>query len=211
MTASYLRPDSAPHCGTQNMRDSSSATFVHFARSIPFRIMLLALAMVIPAAAWATTVIHLPLPRLTRLADTIVDATVERTVYRREGKKIFTHVTVRINIWYKGPRKRPGRLQLRVPGGKLGKDWLVVEGMPTFRVGERVLLFLLREPGFYWPLGLQQGKFRITQDQQGRLLASRDFGGTSFLGLSGSPPRRLDYLRLVKRVRGILPRVRRGP
>lgn len=166
---------------------------------------LLVLALT-PDVAGATTVVHLPLPKLARLADVIVDARVERTICRRKGKMLFTHVTVRVSTWYKGirPDQRPATLKLRIPGGKLGQDRLVVVGMPTFRAGERVLLFLRRQPGFYWPLGLQQGKFTITRDKQGRLAADRDFGGTSFLRLSGSPPGRLEYQRLVRQVRRYL-------
>ncbi len=161
-----------------------------------------------PVVAGATTVVHLPLPKLTRLADVIVDARVKQTTCHRQGKMLFTHVTVKVSTWYKGTRsvQTQATLKLRVPGGKLGQDRLVVVGMPTFRVGERVLLFLRRQPRFYWPLGLQQGKFTISRDRRGRLAARRDFGGTSFLRLSGSPPGRLDYLQVVRQVRRYIPK-----
>ena len=158
-----------------------------------------------PGPARATTVVHLPLPRLAREAHLIVEATVERTTCRFVERRLFTFVTVRVNTWHKGPRgKRPQNLVLRVPGGRLGKDWLTVVGMPRFTKGERMLLFLVRRPGFYWTLGLQQGKFRLTTDATGRRLASRNFRGLEFLGISGTPRRAVPLARLLERVRRAL-------
>ena len=171
---------------------------------VRLQISLLAIALVIsmPGSARATTVVHLPLAKLTRMADVIVEATVERSSSRFVQRRLFTFVTVRVEAWHKGTtRKRQHTLLVRVPGGRLGKDWLTVVGMPRFAVGERVLLFLLRRPGFYWTLGLQQGKFCITADAAGRKVASRNFRGLEFLGISGSPPRTVPLTRLLDRMR----------
>ena len=162
------------------------------------------LCAVLPGSARATTVVHLPLAKLTREAHVIVEATVERTTCRKVEQRLFTYVTVRVKAWHKGPPKRPRTLLLRIPGGRLGQDWLTVVGMPRFAVGERVLLFLQRQPGFYWPLGLQQGKFRLTTDTAGRKMAARNFRGLEFLGVSGTPPRTVPLTRLLELVRRAL-------
>lgn len=171
----------------------------------PLLLVALLLASTLPGAAGATTVVHLPLPKLTRVSDVIVDATVQRTSCRLVDRRLFTFVTVRVKAWHKGaPRKRPQALVVRVPGGRLGQRWLTVAGMPRFAAGERVLLFLLRRPGFHWTLGLQQGKFSITTDAAGREVATRKFRGLEFLGISGSPPRVVPLARLLARVRSAL-------
>jgi len=56
-------------------------------------------------------------------------------------------------------------------------------GVPTYRTGEDVVLFLYGESaqGLSSPVGLGQGRFRVLTDKQGRRLALNDFGNRNLL------------------------------
>jgi hypothetical protein len=75
----------------------------------------------------------------------------------------------------------PDTLVLRHRGGKAGGLHLYIPGMPTFQVGEEVLLFLEddyeKTPGYYSVLGMVQGFFRvITEPVSGQKLAVQQLG-----------------------------------
>ncbi len=56
-------------------------------------------------------------------------------------------------------------------------------GIPVFRTGEEVVLFLYGEStlGLSSPVGLGQGRFKVVTDKQGRRLALNDFGNRNLL------------------------------
>jgi hypothetical protein len=57
-------------------------------------------------------------------------------------------------------------------------------GVPAFRVGEEVVLFLYGESalGLTAPVGLGQGRFEIVTDKQGRKLALNDLANKNLVG-----------------------------
>lgn len=60
--------------------------------------------------------------------------------------------------------------ELVLPGGTLEDgSGLLIPGLPTFREGEQVLVFLTAEGGggFRMPVGLSQGKWRLMTDRDG--------------------------------------------
>lgn len=68
-------------------------------------------------------------------------------------------------------------------------------GVPSFREGEEVVLFLYGESatGLSAPVGLGQGRFRIFDDKQGRRLALNDFGNSKLMtGLRAEARARLE-------------------
>ena len=104
---------------------------------------------------------------------TSVKFAVDRTVKGRRDRT----VTIRM-----ADSTRPG-----APGSQ-------VVGMPTFTVGEEVVLFLYGESraGLTSPVGFGQGKFTVVTDKKGRRYASNVHGnGTLFSGLSPGATRRL--------------------
>jgi len=103
---------------------------------------------------------------------TSVKFAVGRTVKGRHDRT----VTIRI-----ADSTRPG-----APGSQ-------VVGMPTFKVGEEVVLFLYGESraGLTSPVGFGQGKFTVVTDKKGRRYASNVQNGTLFSGLSPGATRRL--------------------
>jgi cysteine-rich repeat protein len=76
-----------------------------------------------------------------------------------------------------------GAITLKQPGGEVGGQRLVIYGSPSFRVGERVLLFLTRaSDGSLHTSHLAMGKFGIAVDPDtGSELAVRSFGRARLL------------------------------
>ena len=73
---------------------------------------------------------------------------------------------------------------LRMPGGVLpdGRG-MVLAGMPMLETGEMVLLFLSDrgETGIRVPVGLAQGKYRVTYAEDGQKLLERSITGLSLV------------------------------
>lgn len=178
----------------------------------PVLLWFFLLATLHSPGAKATTVLQVSLEQLTRTADVIVEGTVRRTSCGRVGGRLFTYALIRVKTWHKdtggvgGHGSATKEILVRVPGGRMGDEWWRVEGMPLYQKGEDVLLFLKRQQGFYWTLGLQQGKFRLTRDRRGARHAERRFQGLGFLrsGPSRQPRISLTYPELISRVRRAL-------
>lgn len=78
---------------------------------------------------------------------------------------ISTRIELAVAEVWKGPSTR--RAVVAVAGGKLGDRQVVVSGQASFKVGEDVVLFLVRnDRGEGVIVELAQGKFRVTQDTE---------------------------------------------
>jgi hypothetical protein len=124
----------------------------------------LGLAASAPRAS-AGTVVPLTLEDLERIATDIFVGTVDHTraAWDEDHRIIETEVRIRIDRRVKG-RGGP-RATVVVPGGIVGEIGMRRSGAATFKTGERVLLFA--EPGRaarLRPVGLYQGKMRVTRD-----------------------------------------------
>ena len=129
---------------------------------IPSAVVVLLLLAV---AGWTTTVLKMDLPALVQESDSIVQGQVERmdALWDAQRKTIFTYISVKVHEPLKG---EPGRtILIRQIGGKVGTMNLSISGMPVFRNGEEVILFLKRNPeASYHVVGLSQGKYDIGSD-----------------------------------------------
>ena len=69
----------------------------------------------------------------------------------------------------------------------MGNIASIVPGMPSFRKGEEVVLFLTQKDaaGYPWVLGLQQGKYSVV-DQAGLKMVRNDLAGTELLTPNGA-------------------------
>jgi len=78
------------------------------------------------------------------------------------GRITFTDVTIRIAERWKGPAEGE-TLTVRVPGGTDPETGvtLAVSETPTFRVGEKVLVFAKEMHGHPWVYGWSQGKYEV--------------------------------------------------
>jgi hypothetical protein len=165
--------------------------------------------MILPADSRATIVLPLDLQRL---VDVFLVAFIGHVVnVYTEGQakpmKIETVIHIEVNECLIGSCKAVFVLKQR--GGSFnfaGESFTqFVSGMPTFKPGERVVLFLEKtDSNRLVVTGLAQGKFSVS-DETASAVLSRDLGGLNFVdahtkqpvhvhGLIGMPAR-LDVLR----------------
>jgi len=126
----------------------------------------LLLVLLLAGLASAAVVVRLPLPDLVSRSELILEGRCLSVRSERDPEGlILTVVSVLVDRGYRGTD--PGqRVEFRLPGGEVGDDGLVVPGVPTFREGEEVFLFLTPPSprGVRLPVGLAQGKLRIVRD-----------------------------------------------
>jgi hypothetical protein len=123
------------------------------------------------ATAGATVVIPADLADLSREASTIVRGRVLEVEARwtADRRGIETRVTIEAEAYLKG--SLGAVVQIRVPGGRLGRYRNLVVGAPEFAPGQRVVLFLGgRAPALPHILGLGQGVYRVSFRDAGWLV-----------------------------------------
>jgi len=116
-------------------------------------------------SGWTTIVVKLDLPELVEQSDTIIQGQVQQNESRWDNQKklIFTDVWVRVNDVLKGTPQT--NVTVRHLGGTVGSINMAASGMPVFRNGEDVILFLKRNPETtYHVVGMAQGKYEITNE-----------------------------------------------
>jgi len=152
-------------------------------------ILLAALFVARPlATADAGTALALDVSELAERADCIVEGRVldARSELTPAGR-IVTAFDVSVDRSFHGDAS--GTVSIRLPGGVVGDVGMVVPGMPHLVPGEDVLLFVTDEghAGFRMPIGLAQGKFRITTDwATGARTLRREQGDLELVGPNGA-------------------------
>ncbi len=148
---------------------------------------LAALAVLTAGLASATTVTKMSLRDLAKKSDAIVLARVEDETARYDSnKEIYTYITLKVLEPVKGP-KADAVITIRQLGGIVGDIASVVPGTPKFTRGEEVVVFLTKNDaaGYPWVMGLQQGKYTVKSDENGRKQVVNEIEGLSFSGLNG--------------------------
>jgi hypothetical protein len=128
-------------------------------------------------------------------------------VVEKGSKCLETEITLSVSRRFWG--QAGGEFLLRIPGGVLpdGRG-LLIPGMPCFREGEELLLFLSAESrrGTRMPVGLAQGRFRVEARAGGAKVLVREQDDLEFLDprtlrTSSAEPRALfDYAAVVARI-----------
>ena len=151
--------------------------------------------------ATATTVQKFSLADLAKKSETIVLARVEDETARWDdgNKEIYTYVTLRVLDPVKGMKGNNGNangksakneetITIRQLGGTVDKMTSIVPGMPSFRRGEEVVVFLSAKDakGYPWVVGAMQGKYTVFADDQGLKQVRNDVDGMSTMGPDGS-------------------------
>ena len=138
-------------------------------------------------AARAMLLVSMTTVEMVKASEWVVRGTVEsvRSDWNESHSMIYTRTTLRVTECY-GPKPKqcPKTLVVRQPGGRVGTRVCAVPGMPRYRVGEDVVVFLERARSVgsgkgapeYQPVGAVQGKYTVTAD--GR--AVRDLTGAWF-------------------------------
>lgn len=147
--------------------------------------------VLVPGFGSATTVVPVSFEDLIARSELIFAGQVidRRSTYLRgPDAPIVTDVTFDVLRVLKGSAGL--RTQLTFLGGTVGRDTLIVSGMPQFEVGERDMLFVSADRIASSPLvGFWQGRFRIVRDSiTGRDLIRTSSGGPVFHGLRPSNP-----------------------
>jgi hypothetical protein len=139
--------------------------------------------------ATATTVQKFTLSDLAKKSESIVLARVEDQSSRWDDnhKEIYTFITLHVLEPVKGA-KGETTITLRQLGGSVDNLISVVPGMPTFRKGEEVVLFLSPKDGagYPWVMGLQQGKYTVVTDANGIKHVRNDVDGLKTLAPNGT-------------------------
>jgi hypothetical protein len=116
-------------------------------------------------SAAATTIVKMDLDELTRAAQVVARGRCVASEARLEGGYIWTFTTFEVSETLKGSAAR--QISVRLLGGKVGHMKSTVDGVPQFRPGEDVFLFL--EPTGDGDLSVTswvQGTFRVRRDSE---------------------------------------------
>lgn len=122
----------------------------------------MALSILLVAVAQATVVPRVTLEELVENSDLIVQAHCARSwaAWDENTRVIWTHAELLLTEGVKGPAGRS--VVVSEPGGVVGEVGMTVEGVPHYRPGEEVVVFLYRAPnGLLRTRGLGQGKFTV--------------------------------------------------
>ncbi len=133
--------------------------------------LTLAAVLALGGAGWTTTLVRLDAKSLTLRSDAIVTAQVSRPPKPvKEGKMTYTEITLLVEEYVKVAPSLQGAQYVRIKqlGGTYNGVTTVVPGMPSFRTGERVLVFLRlnAETKDYRVVGLSQGKYEVHTDPE---------------------------------------------
>jgi hypothetical protein len=110
--------------------------------------------------ARSTTFIRMSIEQLAQQASLIVRARCTGSMVESRGGEIWTITFFEVTEMWKGQAPRVARVRLL--GGRTTQFTSHVAGVPHFRVGEDVILFLDAQPGGeYSILTWQQGTFRV--------------------------------------------------
>jgi hypothetical protein len=133
--------------------------------------ILLFLSLAYGRAAYATVYAPMDEATLAGASPAIVSGNVLSSAPRRIPGGIVTDTAVAVDHVYKGD---VGGMVVTVttPGGRIDDDSVVVYGMPSFAVGEDVLLYLQQAPGGdVRPTAFALGAYRVTTAVDGSPLA----------------------------------------
>ena len=136
----------------------------------------------------ASMVVKLDTEALVKTAEVIVMGKVQfqPKPYQDAKGTILSRVTVAVDQFLKAPQSMQDSkmIELVQLGGTYDGKTLTVAGMPSFKLSERVILFLRKNPhtAAYDVVGLAQGKYEIrTEKLSGRDYIVRDTSGLTFV------------------------------
>jgi len=92
----------------------------------------------------------------------VVDLKCYRAPYLGHGEIIFTDVTLRITDRISG-KFRGDTVTIQVPGGRIGEEFTYCANAPSYKKGEKVLVFLRPYNGRVWNTAWSHGKYRLRE------------------------------------------------
>jgi hypothetical protein len=141
---------------------------------VGFAAFCMALLAAMAATAAATTLARMSVAEMAQAAPVIVRARCLGNSTGWDAGEIWTFTSFEVEEAWRGAA--PARITVRLLGGRAGNLTSSVSGVPRFRSGEDVVLFL--EPtarGDFSVVSWEQGTFRIRRDRAaGRESAMQD-------------------------------------
>jgi hypothetical protein len=150
-----------------------------FMKSASSSLLLLLAVVAGLQTAHATTVIPPSFDQLVGQADAIFQGSVTdvRSQWVGEGsqKQIVSYVTFKVEDSLKGDTG--GSYTIRMYGGTVGEDSMGISDAPTFKVGDRDIVFVENNGSQAIPLvGIMYGRFHVQKDQSGQDVVTRNEG-----------------------------------
>lgn len=129
---------------------------------IVWTIVPLLLVLLCPSLQ-ATTLARLSLDELAAVSDAVARVRCTTTESRWENGSIWTMTAFDVVETLKG--NLPTKIEVRLPGGRVGHLTATVDGTPRFAPGAEAIVFLERPPaGGFTVAGWVEGTFRILRD-----------------------------------------------
>jgi hypothetical protein len=127
----------------------------------PLSIVLLCAS--VAATLRATTLMQMSVAQMARAAQAIVRARCIANTTQWDSGELWTFTAFDVEESWRGAAN--GRITVRLLGGRTVQFTSIVSGVPHFRPGEDVILFLQRTPlGDYSVVSWRQGTFRVRRD-----------------------------------------------
>lgn len=125
--------------------------------------VLLASIALLAISAGATTLKRMSLEEMTATASVVARVRCTASEVRAERGEIWTFTSFETVETLKG--SPPAQFTVRLIGGRLGHLKATVDGVPRFRNGEELILFLEPAPAGQWTVvSWVQGTFRVRHD-----------------------------------------------
>ncbi len=119
-----------------------------------------ALLLAMSGEAVATTLAHMSLEQMSQTAQVIVRARCQEDATSWDAGEIWTLTSFEVEEVWRG--SAPARITVRLLGGRVGNLTSSVPGVPRFRAGDEVVLFLeATQRGDFSVVSWEQGTFRI--------------------------------------------------
>ncbi len=132
-------------------------------RSMRFVLLWVALLSAVGGAAKATTLARMSVAQMSRAAQLIVRARCVENSTGWDAGEIWTFTSFEVREVWQG--SAPARISVRLLGGRVGNLTSSVAGIPRFRPGEEVVIFLERTPrGDFSVVSWEQGTFRVRRE-----------------------------------------------
>ncbi len=139
--------------------------------------------LLLSSLAFATTLLAVDVPALSRTADVIVVGTVRTSTARlsQDGQRVITDTQIDVAEVLKGTPEGSSVVVMQ-PGGVVGNLGQRVEGTAQFTAAEEVLVFLERAgPSRFQVASMAQGKFRIERASDGHGVFALPQGASALL------------------------------
>jgi hypothetical protein len=153
----------------------------------------------------ATTLMNWELDDFVLESRAVVTATVTDVAVRPpdDGTVNHTHITLSVDEVLAGATL-PSQVVLQEMGGRIGYRATIVHGVPVYRPGEQVLVFLEElEDGRMRTLGMYRGKYtlEVDPDTQLEVYIQRAPSGVTLAGTTPEPETRYERDNLEWRIR----------